>query len=257
MYHELGAFVRIRQENLTSEDHKDTVRATTILITSIPENFLNVQTLRQVFSVFPGGVKNVFLNRDCSELLERVEERDKIARMLESAETDLIKMANKADRKEKAKRVKKSKKKNHGRNEDVVELQVSAGGRDNGSVRGNDNDYLVDKYVPKKKRPTHRLPLASWMPSLPLIGKKVCHSTCRSLRVGGYGEMGSGRVDSFEPRDCSRSSTSRTLQRHELSIHPIQHPARSPHGLSERRITPTDVHDSTIYRNAPRGRGMG
>jgi hypothetical protein len=128
-----------------------------------------------VFSVFPGGVKNVFLNRDCSELLERIEERDKIARMLESAETDLIKMANKADRKEKAKQVKEAKKKNHGTNDDVVELQVSAGGRDTGSVRGNDNEYLVDKYVPKNKRPTHRLPLANWMPGLPLIGKKVCH----------------------------------------------------------------------------------
>ena len=76
MFHELNAFVRIRQENLTADEHKNTVRATTILVTSVPENFLNVNTLRQVFSVFPGGVKNVFLNRDCSELLERIEDRD-------------------------------------------------------------------------------------------------------------------------------------------------------------------------------------
>src|SRR5277367_4749798 len=103
MYHELNAFVRIRQDNLTSEDHKHTVRATTILVTSIPEIFLDIKTLRQVFSVFPGGVKNVFLNRDCSELLETVEERDKIAKRLEAAETELIVMANKINRKAKAK----------------------------------------------------------------------------------------------------------------------------------------------------------
>src|SRR2546423_9100406 len=171
IYHELKAFVRIRQENLTANDHKGTIRATTILVTSIPANFLDINTLRQVFSVFPGGVRNVFLNRDCSELLERIEERDKIARMLESAETDLIKMAAKADRKAKAKQVKEAKKRNV--NEEVVELQVSTSGVDNGSVQGANQGYLVDKYVPKKKRPTHRLPLASWMPSLPLIGKKV------------------------------------------------------------------------------------
>jgi len=172
MYHELKAFVHIRQENLTAEEHKNTVRATTILVTSIPENFLNEKTLRQVFSVFPGGVRNVFLNRDCSELLERIEERDKIAKMLESAETDLIKMANKTDRKRKAKQAKEAKK-NRNVNDEVVELQISTSGVDNGSVDRDDGDYLVDKYVPQKKRPTHRLPLASWMPSLPLIGNKV------------------------------------------------------------------------------------
>lgn len=175
MYHELGAFVRIRQENLTANEHKDTVRATTILVTSVPENFLNVKTLRQVFSVFPGGVRNVFLNRDCSELLERIEQRDKIARMLESAETDLIKMATKADRQEKAKQVKQAKKRNV--NNELVELQVSTSGVDNGSVQGTSPGYLVDKYVPKNKRPTHRLPLATWMPSLPLIGEKVLVSS--------------------------------------------------------------------------------
>ena len=116
----------------------------------------------------------MFLNRDCSELLERIEERDKISRMLESAETDLIEMANKVDRKQKAKLAKENKKKRNA-NDEVAELQVGTSGVDNDSVHGNDNEYLVDKYVPKKKRPTHRLPLASWMPSLPLLGKKVCH----------------------------------------------------------------------------------
>ena len=179
MYHELEAFVRIRQDNLTAEDHKFTVRATTILVTSIPKAFLDVKTLRQVFSVFPGGVKNVFLNRDCKDLLDKVQERDKIAKLLESAETELILKANKVVRKEKQKRAKEAKKrtKDH-MNENVAELEFAANSNPENVHQGGEDDAvpfecLVDKYVPKKKRPTHRLPLASWTPSLPLIGKKV------------------------------------------------------------------------------------
>jgi calcium permeable stress-gated cation channel len=170
MFHELRAFVRIRQENLTAEDHRYTVRATTILVTTVPENFLNVKTLKQVFSVFPGGVRNVFLNRDFSELLKTIEERDKIAKMLESAETELIIKANKAARKRKVKGEKEIEKRHsHG----DVEPEIDKSNNDGGRQEMNELEYLVDAYVPKKKRPAHRLPLASWMPSLPLIGKKV------------------------------------------------------------------------------------
>jgi len=162
IFHELDTFIRIRQDNLTSDLHKETVRATTILVTSIPKNFLDVKTLRQVFSVFPGGVKNVFLNRDCSELLEMVQERDSIAHKLEGAETELIVSANKLHRKEMAKKTKKHK-------EGEGETTEFAGG----PIQLGENESLVDRYVPQKKRPTYRIPLAKWMPSLPLIGKKV------------------------------------------------------------------------------------
>ena len=170
MFHELRAFVRIRQDELTSHEHRYTVRATTILVTSIPENFLSVETLKQMFSVFPGGVKNVFINRDCSELLEQIEERDKIAKMLESAETDLIVMANKIEKKAKAKKAKEAKK--NGTTE-ALEAESNTDAVETAFQEGPGSECLVDKYVPKKKRPTHRLPLAGWMPSLPLIGKKV------------------------------------------------------------------------------------
>jgi hypothetical protein len=145
----------------------------------VPNNFLNKETLRQVFSVFPGGVKNVFLNRDCSELLDKIEARDKISRMLESAETELIVQANKRAKKEKSKKEKSGKKKLPA--EEHIELERSTSGVDRGSHEGH--DYLVDKYIPQKKRPTHRLPLANWMPSLPLIGKKVV-SCKNALTVG-------------------------------------------------------------------------
>jgi calcium permeable stress-gated cation channel len=167
MYRELGAFIRIRQDNLTSDLHNGTVRATTILVTSIPKQFLDVKTLRQVFSVFPGGVKNVFLNRDCSDLLDMVQLRDSIAHRLEGAETELICTANKLHRKEMAKKAKHTKKKQkkaaQGEQVEEAEERIEIG----------ENESLVDRYVPNKKRPTYRIPLAKWMPSLPLIGKKV------------------------------------------------------------------------------------
>ena len=143
--------------------------------------------MKQVFSVFPGGVKNVFLNRDCSELLEKVEERDKIAKKLEAAETDLIVMANKNNRKAKQKKEKEA------RNNSTLpegELQANTNEVESGSQEGIEFEYLVDKYVPKNKRPTHRLPLAKWMPSLPLIGKKV-RAYLLLLTLGRHCEMGS------------------------------------------------------------------
>lgn len=224
MYHELEAFIRIRQENLTAEEHRNTVRATTILVTSIPDNFLNDKTLRQVFSVFPGGVKNVFLNRDCSDLLDKVKERDTMAKLLESAETELIINANKNEAKErkqkekkKAKEEKKTKKKapqpTSSEQSDAFEMEqrksdgeaedgkleqqnekVAERDRTANSGKLNESDeeareheredrnhaeqihtgeYLADQWVPKKKRPTYRVPIFKWMPSLPLIGKKV------------------------------------------------------------------------------------
>jgi calcium permeable stress-gated cation channel len=188
VYHELNAFVRIRQEHLTAEEHRNTVRATTILVTTVPDNFLDVNVLRQLFSVFPGGVKNVFLNRDCSSLLDLVEERDKVAKKLEAAETDLIVLANKNERKQrekasKGKEVRKSVEKQQ-ENSRLVEMDVLESvepSRANDleqtkqtapqAVRGG--EYLADKWVPEKKRSTHRLPVASWMPSLFFIGKKA------------------------------------------------------------------------------------
>jgi calcium permeable stress-gated cation channel len=116
-------------------------------------------------------VKNVFLNRDCSELLGKIEERDKISKQLESAETELIVMAYKIDKKENAKKEKESKRRNPPPTDG--ELRTSTNEGDNGSQEDIEFECLVDKYVPKKKRPTYRLPLAKWMPSLPLIGTKV------------------------------------------------------------------------------------
>jgi hypothetical protein len=81
-------------------------------------------------------------------------------------------MANNNYRKAKAKKEKESLKNSTPPNEER-EIGVDNNG-DNGFQEATESEYLVDTYVPKKKRPTYRLPLARWMPSIPLIGKKVC-----------------------------------------------------------------------------------
>jgi calcium permeable stress-gated cation channel len=170
--------VRIRQQNLTSEEHRYTVRATTILVTSVPDNFLDVNTLKQLFSVFPGGVKNVFLNRDCSELLDEVEQRDKIAAVLENAETELIVKANKVYQKAQKKKEKEAKKEAKKKSSQPTAEGVIVNPQEDTEAgippdRMVEFECLAEKYLPKKKRPTYRIPIFNWMPSLPLIGKKV------------------------------------------------------------------------------------
>lgn len=91
---------------------------------------------------------------------------------LESAETDLIGTAVKLRNKQLKKRAKAARK----ANKNAQLTDGSAGGLDSSSaVDMEQGDVtLAEKLVPREKRPTHRLPLFSWMPfSLPLLGKKV------------------------------------------------------------------------------------
>ncbi|KAL6157859.1 hypothetical protein ACJQWK_07626 [Exserohilum turcicum] len=89
-YLALRQFVRLRQSVLTRPDHRIRASATTILVQSIPKKWLTVAALDALYDVFPGGIKDIWINRDYDELMEKVEERTKIARALEAAETNLI-----------------------------------------------------------------------------------------------------------------------------------------------------------------------
>lgn len=93
---ELRVYVKVRQDYMTSVGHRLKASATTILVGSIPSRWLSNDALRGLFDVFPGGVKNIWLNRDLSELLDKISRRDRIHLMLESAETALIRTAKKA-----------------------------------------------------------------------------------------------------------------------------------------------------------------
>jgi hypothetical protein len=95
IYDELRGYIRVRQAYLTSPQHRLRASATTVLVTAIPRKWLTYEALDGLYDVFPGGIRNIWINRDFDELNEKVKERDKLALMLEGAETELIRKAKK------------------------------------------------------------------------------------------------------------------------------------------------------------------
>jgi branched-subunit amino acid transport protein AzlD len=89
-YLALRQFVRLRQTVLTMPEHRIRASATTILVQSIPKKWLTVPALDALYDVFPGGIKDIWINRNYDDLQEKVNKRTKIARSLEGAETNLI-----------------------------------------------------------------------------------------------------------------------------------------------------------------------
>jgi hypothetical protein len=110
VFFELRVYIKVRQDYLTSAEHRLRASATTVLVNSIPGKWLSEEALRGLFDVFPGGVRNIWLNRDLSALLDKIERRDIIHKQLEQAETDLIKAAKKAQLKKKRAEDKKNSK---------------------------------------------------------------------------------------------------------------------------------------------------
>nr|POE93111.1 uncharacterized protein rsn1 [Quercus suber] len=112
VYTELRGYIRIRQAYLTSPQHRIRASATTVLVTGIPAKWLTLEALSGLYDVFPGGIKNIWINRNFDELSDKVHLRDSVARNLEDAELNLIKTClNKHDKAEKAKAKKEGKKK--------------------------------------------------------------------------------------------------------------------------------------------------
>jgi hypothetical protein len=99
-YDELRNYIRLRQAYLTSPQHRLRASATTVLVTAIPERWLTVEALDSLYDVFPGGVRNIWINRNFDDLNEKVKSRDALALKLEAAETDLIIKCKKAQLKQ-------------------------------------------------------------------------------------------------------------------------------------------------------------
>lgn len=95
-FFELRVYIKVRQDYLTTAEHRLRASATTVLVNSIPSKWLSEEALRGLFDVFPGGIRNVWLNRDLSTLLDKISKRNKVHEKLEKAQTDLIKDAKKA-----------------------------------------------------------------------------------------------------------------------------------------------------------------
>ena len=159
--HEMAHYVRVRQQYLVSPSHSSTAQARTVLVTGIPQEFLTESSLTDLFSHFPGGVRKVWINRDLGDMPELYNQRLKACRMLESAATSLINTAIKRNRKRLRNRVKFGQTVS---NTEVTNLVSDSETR----------DALLEGLVSKDKRPSHRLPIFSWIPfSIPLLGKKV------------------------------------------------------------------------------------
>ena len=95
-FDELRGYVRLRQAYLTSPQHRLRASATTVLVTAIPAKWCTFEALNGLYDVFPGGIRNIWINRNFDELNDKVKRRNKLARSLESAETSLVKSAKQA-----------------------------------------------------------------------------------------------------------------------------------------------------------------
>jgi calcium permeable stress-gated cation channel len=122
LYRELLFYVAVRQGVLTSPAYSGLVSSRTILLTTIPKDFLTVEALASVFD----GVKYVFINRKAGDLPDKVKERSKLANKIEAAEVKMLKLAVKN------------------------KLKADKKGE---SIEGD----VMSDYVPDKKRPTYRL----------------------------------------------------------------------------------------------------
>lgn len=138
-------YINLRQAFLLSPFYANRISSRTVLFISVPNEYLDTARIRKVFG---DSVKNVWINGDTEKLDDLVKERDDVAMKLEKAEVKLIKLAN-------AERVKLSKK---NKDEPVDRAEVPADA---------ESGSLASRWVPDKKRPTHRLG------ALGLVGKKV------------------------------------------------------------------------------------
>ncbi|RIA89933.1 hypothetical protein C1645_771079 [Glomus cerebriforme] len=90
LFREFNTFIRLRHEYYTTDEFRNSQRATTILVTGIPNKLNNTETLKALFDVFPGGVNRIWLNRDPSKLTKVTAERETIVTKLEGAATTYI-----------------------------------------------------------------------------------------------------------------------------------------------------------------------
>ncbi|KAJ8119902.1 hypothetical protein ONZ43_g3251 [Nemania bipapillata] len=136
-------YVNLRQAFLLSPMYSNRISSRTVLFVSVPDDYLDQARLRKVFG---DSVKHIWIVGETKELDDLVKERDKVAMRLEKAEVQLLKLANK----ERLKAIKKGA---------ADERPVAPADAESGS--------LAARWVPPKKRPTHRLGF------LGLFGEKV------------------------------------------------------------------------------------
>ena len=184
LYDELRGYVRLRQAYLTSPQHRIRASATTVLVTAIPQKWCTQEALDGLYNIFPGGIRNIFINRNYNNLSDKIKIRNNYTEALEAAETKLIQDVNKAYKK-------RSRNRDNSfwhhyfscfmQSSNLHQAEVKAEHRDQNLQTEIYSDEMINVspvwkyYLEEKDRDTMRLPLWNfqWMPSLPLVGKKV------------------------------------------------------------------------------------
>jgi hypothetical protein len=110
IYYELRSYIRVRQAYLTSPQHRIRASATTVLVTGIPAKWLTVQALDGLYDVFPGGIRNIWINRNFDEIADKIAKRDDMVQSLEEAETNLVRLCRRKHEKQMKRQAKENKK---------------------------------------------------------------------------------------------------------------------------------------------------
>ncbi|PFH59337.1 hypothetical protein XA68_12489 [Ophiocordyceps unilateralis] len=164
-------YINLRQAYLLTPQYSRRISSRTVLFTAVPNDYLDEGRIRAMFN---NTVRHVWIAGKSDKLDELVDERDDVAMKLEKAQVKLIKMVNKA-------RVKAAKK-----------------GSDAPAADAADMANAASRYVPDKKRPSHRTgPLG-------LVGKKVdtidwCRGELRRLIPAADHGQDEWRAGKFDP----------------------------------------------------------
>ncbi|KAI9868616.1 MAG: hypothetical protein M1813_004466 [Trichoglossum hirsutum] len=218
-YDELRGYIRLRQAYLTSPQHRLRASATTVLVTAIPRKWLTIEALDKLYDVFPGGLRNIWINRNFDELSEKVKKRNKVALKLEAAETDLIKRAVKAHKKKKGKGMSKAEIDVEKIDENARAEQMASGtGVSSGNphqIRHSVREALSDSNsplpLPEEERKRRRIPVPVVGHGLEVVGGGI--GRLGHTVVGGVRKVGRGANERLDPsnglaaeEDVSRST---------------------------------------------------
>lgn len=234
VHREALAFVEARQEYARCLHYQSQSRPTTILVGNISKAFLAEDKLRNMFDVFPGGVRDVYVNRNDRSLTAELTAREKLITALETAQTKLI--AARVSNVAAAQGNKGSSSLFQCGGGALAAIYRKGKGRKSGAWPQN---------VTSGNRETVRLPLVirPWLPSVPFFGRKVdlIHQLQETLHALN-GEIASARVRSgtCAPLNNAFVQFNRQVAAH-MACQSVLH--GTPHRMTPRilEVDPTDV----------------
>ncbi|KAH0566426.1 hypothetical protein GP486_000174 [Trichoglossum hirsutum] len=235
LFDEFREYTLLRREHLTSSQRYN---SSTILVTSIPEQWLSPEALDKAYGASFGKVCRIWINRDFRKLSEKIAKRNELVLELEVAETNFVveasKKANMHNELEK-KRLKVRSSKGNGH---ATDLQSHI-------YRGPQLwSYLADE-----GRDYMRLPPFgwTWMPSVPFVGEKVDKiDYCRRIIAGLNAEIMRDQKDPSRFPAINSAFIQFEHQRSaDMACQCLSHP--SPNQMVALKAFPDDI----IWENLP------